>query len=184
MSKIAKTSRTHPDRPDVPRPTEGTENPFAVSTELTEQRGVFGDASRRRRSALLYREIEFRSPFTGRFVYSGWWFRQKIEINGETVWFRISWMQIFRHATFTIPLAIASPHAEDAPPSDAAPLGGTTPSLALGTDADQLATDPPAASRGTGSEIPGRVEIDFTRGLMIRRFRLWIADELVYDEIN
>lgn len=30
----------------------------------------------------------------------------------------------------------------------------------------------------------GRIEIEFTRGLMIRRFRLWIDDTLVYDEIN
>lgn len=29
----------------------------------------------------------------------------------------------------------------------------------------------------------GRIEIDFSRGLQIRRFRIWIADELIYDEV-
>ena len=28
------------------------------------------------------------------------------------------------------------------------------------------------------------IEIGFTRGLMIRRFRIWIDDQLVYDEVN
>jgi hypothetical protein len=30
----------------------------------------------------------------------------------------------------------------------------------------------------------GRVEIGFSRGLSIRRFRVWIDDALVYDEVN
>lgn len=30
----------------------------------------------------------------------------------------------------------------------------------------------------------GEIEIDFGRGLMIRRFRLWLGGILVYDEIN
>ena len=29
-----------------------------------------------------------------------------------------------------------------------------------------------------------RIEIEFSRGNMIRRFRFWIGDELVYDEVN
>lgn len=152
---------------------------------------MFGDTSERRRSALLYREIEFRSPFAGRFVYSGWWFRQKIEINGETVWFRISWMRIFRHATFTIRRDTPSSQTDRTLPNEGSTPRGTGIPLAElpTTNAAQVPTtqsptdQPPAAAR-TESEIPGRVEIDFTRGLRIRRFRLWIADELVYDEIN
>jgi hypothetical protein len=34
------------------------------------------------------------------------------------------------------------------------------------------------------NEPDGRIEIEFTRGLMVRRFRLWIGESLVYDEIN
>lgn len=33
-------------------------------------------------------------------------------------------------------------------------------------------------------EPDGVIEIDFGRTLMIRRFRLWIGGEIVYDEIN
>lgn len=117
-------------------------NPFAVSTELTDQRGIFGDHVRRLRSAFLFRVIEFQRPFSGVFVYSGWWFRQKIEINGEVVWFRISWLTIFRRAEFTIPEATLPGQSE------------------------------------------GQVEIEFTRALQIRRFRIWVGGEIVYDEIN
>ncbi len=34
------------------------------------------------------------------------------------------------------------------------------------------------------AKAEGRIEIEFGRGLMIRRFRLWVANELVYDEIS
>ncbi|TWU04855.1 hypothetical protein [Stieleria varia] len=30
----------------------------------------------------------------------------------------------------------------------------------------------------------GRIEIDFSRALLIMRFRIWINDQLVYDELN
>lgn len=164
MRKIAETSSPDSGRSGAPRSARLRDNPFAVSTELTAQRGVFGDAARCLRSGLLYREIEFGSPFAGVLVYSGWWFRQKIEINGETVWFRISWMQIFRHAAFTISPAAIPPAAIGEMPS----VRGAKPGVAGRIEPG----------------VAGRIEIDFTRGLMIRRFRLWIADELVYDEIN
>ncbi len=35
-----------------------------------------------------------------------------------------------------------------------------------------------------GQRRSGRVEIDFGRGLQIRRFRIWIGDDLVYDEVT
>ncbi|MEM6363601.1 MAG: hypothetical protein AAF745_04175 [Planctomycetota bacterium] len=34
------------------------------------------------------------------------------------------------------------------------------------------------------AESACRIEIDFSRGLRIRRFRLWVAEELVYDEVT
>ncbi len=116
-------------------------NPFAVSTILPPQRGVFGEA-RRIRGGFLFRVIEFQSPLTTRMVYSGWWFRQKIEFDGQVVWFRISWLTILREAEFTLPSPIGS------------------------------------------EPLPGKVEIEFGRGLMIRRFRVWISGQLAYDEIN
>jgi hypothetical protein len=116
-------------------------NPYAV-TAVTDEPGVFGDRARRLRAGFLYREIELQTPFAARFVYDGWWFRQKIQFDGITAWFRISWLTILRTAEFRIPAAL---------------------------DANQPS---------------GRVEIDFTRGLSIRRFRIWIDDKLLYDEIN
>ena len=77
-----------------------------------------------------------------RMVYSGWWFRQQIQFDGELVWFRISWLTILRHAEFVLPL------------------------------------------HGGPKRLPGKVEIEFGRGLMIRRFRVWIGGQLAYDEIN
>ena len=47
-----------------------------------------------------------RSPVAARMGYSGWWFRQKIELQGEVVWFRISWLTILRRAEFRLPSSI------------------------------------------------------------------------------
>ena len=118
-----------------------TTNPFSVPTIIPDQRGVFGSA-RRIRSGFLYRVIEIDAPLRCRVVYDGWWFRQKIEINGHTAWFQISWLTIRRRVDFRIP-----PQVE------------------------------PSEPRAT-------MEISFGPSLMIRRFRLWIADQIVYDEIN
>jgi hypothetical protein len=116
-------------------------NPFAVTNLPPSERGVFGDA-RRIRSSFLYRVIELGSPSYCRIVYDGWWFRQKVEIDGVLAWWRISWLTIQRRVEFRVPAEVNAkqPH--------------------------------------------GRIEIEFGRGLMIRRFRCWIDDSLVYDEIN
>ncbi|WP_419581131.1 hypothetical protein [Stieleria magnilauensis] len=85
--------------------------------------------------------VEIRHPIATEFVYSGWWFRQTIDIAGERVWGQISWLDLKKEAEFRLPESV----------------------------------DP--------ARRPGRMEIDFTRGLRIRRFRIWIADELIYDEV-
>jgi hypothetical protein len=86
--------------------------------------------------------VDLLHPIEVEFVYSGWWFRQVIEIGGTRVWSQISWLSIERHVEFRLPDSI----------------------------------DP--------DRSPGRIEIDFSRGLRIRRFRIWIADQLVYDEVS
>ncbi len=118
-----------------------TLNPFVAPATPSDERGVFGNA-RRLRSSFLYRVIQLEAPYCCRIVYDGWWFRQKIEVNGEVVWFQISWLTIRRHLEFKVPASLAS--------------------------------DQPDA----------RIEIDFGRSLMIRRFRLWIDGQIAYDEIN
>lgn len=119
-----------------------TENPFLPTTELPHERGVFSDHARLRRSAFLYRDIDFDGPLNARFVYTGWWFRQAVYLNGEAVWFRISWTRIDSSISFLVPPTIRSE-------------GGV-----------------------------GQVEIDFTRGLTIRRFRVFIDGRNLYDEIH
>jgi hypothetical protein len=32
--------------------------------------------------------------------------------------------------------------------------------------------------------LPCKIEIDFAKALLIKRFRIWIDDDLVYDEIS
>ena len=103
--------------------------------------GYFGEHASRKEGTFLYRVVEIRHPVAAEFVYSGWWFRQTIEVAGIRVWGQISWLSIKKEADFTLPEAV-----------------------------DPL-------------RRPGRVEIDFSRGLRIRRFRIWIADELIYDEV-
>lgn len=116
-------------------------NPFSVPSQIPEERGVFGNA-RRVRGGFLYRVIEFETPFACQLVYDGWWFRQKVNLNGRRAWSQISWLNIEREAQFSVP-------------------------------ADISAANPNA-----------RIEIEFGRTLFIRRFRLWIDEMLIYDEIN
>ena len=122
-------------------PTMNT-NPFQPTSNITEDRGVFADFAVRRRSAFLYRVIDFEQPFVGRLVYTGWWFRQAVYINGLPAWFRISWTKIHTSIAFPLPESV-----------------DTKKSL-------------------------GQLEINFTRGLTIRRFRIWIDSKIVYDEIH
>ena len=118
-----------------------TTNPFSASNPIPDQRGVFGSA-RRIRAGFLYRVIEVDAPLRCQVVYDGWWFRQKIEINGNVAWFQISWLTIRRRVDFGIPKQVDR------------------------------------------SGRRAAIEIHFGPSLMIRRFRLWIAEQIVYDEIN
>lgn len=105
------------------------------------QKGYFGDHSSRIGGSFLYRAVEIRHPISADFVYSGWWFLQRITIGETRVWSKISWLTINREVEFQLPKSV----------------------------------DP--------EQRRGKVEIDFGRGLSFRRFRIWIADELVYDEV-
>lgn len=118
-----------------------TTNPFAAPNPTPGQRGVYGNA-RAVRSGFLYRVIEVDAPLRCKVVYDGWWFRQKIEINGYRAWFQISWLTIRRRIDFRVPAQVDR------------------------------------------SEPQGAIEIHFGPSLMIRRFRLWIGGQIVYDEIN
>ena len=118
------------------------ENPYAPTMVDEPKHVVFGDHARRVRGTFLYREIEISRPAEITLIYSGWWWVQRIQLNGHRVWSRISWKSIHDELDFKIPASI-------------------------------IPTEPKA-----------RIEIGFSRSLSIRRFRFWIEDELVYDEVN
>ncbi|MEM6471628.1 MAG: hypothetical protein AAF802_18860 [Planctomycetota bacterium] len=116
-----------------------TVNPFAPESVSASPEGYFGELASCLRATFLYREISIKHPSELELVYNGWWFRQRITLNGCEVWSKISWVTIEPSLEFPIAKEIM-------------PGGGT-----------------------------GRIEIHFSRGLMIRSFRVWINEQLVYD---
>lgn len=80
-------------------------NPFSVPSQISEDRGVFGNA-KRLRGGFLYRVIEFETPFPCRLVYDGWWFRQTVKLNGIRAWSQISWLNIERTVEFAAPSSV------------------------------------------------------------------------------
>lgn len=78
-------------------------NPFDPSRILVDERGVFGEGAKLVQRGLLRRVIDFETPFQGRLIYDGKWFRQIVEINGVVVWYRISWLRIHRKLEFQLP---------------------------------------------------------------------------------
>ena len=45
-------------------------------------------------------------------------------------------------------------------------------------------SEPTPAALEEVRQPEGKIEIEFGRSLMIRRFRIWIGGQMVYDEIN
>lgn len=117
-------------------------NPYATNAVNDLGRGFFGNHANCREQTFLFRVLEITHPINAEFVYSGWWFRQTIHVDGIRVWRQISWLSIKSKAKFDLPSSV----------------------------------DP--------EQREGRIEIDFSRGLRIRRFRLWIESELIYDEVS
>ncbi|WP_145168769.1 hypothetical protein [Rubripirellula lacrimiformis] len=73
-------------------------------------------------------------------TYSGWWFVQRIRINNQPVWRKVSWLRIDREIEIRLPPQV---------------------------DPDQR---------------PLRIEINFGPALRIRRFRVWLGGQPIYDE--
>ncbi len=124
-------------------------NPFSAPASLPLKRGAFSNHAVLLRRSFLFRVIDIQEPFVGQLTYSGWRFRQIVEIDGRSCWFRISWLKIHSKFELTLP--------------------------------DSIAIDPMWGDPGNRSMS---VEIGFSRGLTIRRFRIWLAGRILYDEIN
>jgi hypothetical protein len=87
-------------------------NPFLPSAEIETEKGVTGDA-RLVRSSFLFRIIELDSPFPKsqipiRLRYSGWWFVQRVDVNGIRAWTKISWLDLSRQIQFDLPAEVDS----------------------------------------------------------------------------
>jgi len=78
-------------------------NPFEASKILADEKGVFADGAKLWRRTLLFRVIDFKIPFHGRLVYDGWWFWQRVTIDGIRVWSKISWLRIEPKVEFRLP---------------------------------------------------------------------------------
>jgi hypothetical protein len=81
-------------------------NPFDAAKILVDEKGVFADGAKLIRGMLVFRVIDFEIPFKGRLVYDGWWFWQRVTVDGIRVWSKISWLRIERQVEFTLPAAV------------------------------------------------------------------------------
>ncbi|TWT65239.1 hypothetical protein [Allorhodopirellula solitaria] len=124
-------------------------NPYSATPGMAPQRGLFSEHATLLRRGFLFRVIDIHEPFVGQLTYSGWWFRQTVEIDGQSHWFEISWLKIHSQLEFTLPAWIS--------------------------------VDP---AWGDLENRQVSIEISFSRGLTIRRFRIWMAGRILYDEIN
>ncbi|MEC8590477.1 MAG: hypothetical protein VXZ15_02910 [Planctomycetota bacterium] len=121
---------------------ESMVNPYQSPSSGSLHERSLGPHARVIQAAFLFRVIEFDLPFPARLRYSCWWWRQRIDINDQNLWFRVSWLRIHRKISFELPESV----------------------------------DP--------QRRPCRIDIGFSRGMAIRRFQVWIGDELAYDEQN
>lgn len=80
-------------------------NPFRPSAEIDTEKGVTGTA-RLLRSGFLFRVIELNFPGKVHLRYSGWWFVQRVDVNGIRVWTKISWLDLSRRIQFALPVEV------------------------------------------------------------------------------
>jgi hypothetical protein len=79
------------------------ENPYLPPVPLAQSQQPYQVPARLLRGGFLFRDIQFHYPFEFRFRYSGWNFIQRIRIDGQIVWRKISWIVIHRQAEFFVP---------------------------------------------------------------------------------
>ncbi len=82
--------------PDAP-------NPYRSPAPVQRQGRLYGEAARRRAGGFLYREIELTGRVEGVLRYNGWWFVQRIHLDEQLLWRKISWLRIERFVEFTLP---------------------------------------------------------------------------------
>ncbi len=78
------------------------ENPYSPGSLVENEPAVFGDAHLVQ-SGFLYRVIDFPAPFKCRMVYSGWWFVQRVSVDGHLAWSKVSWINLATKIEFALP---------------------------------------------------------------------------------
>ena len=80
-------------------------NPYAATSRVDLTPESYAGAHRRR-SSFLYRWIEVDDPIPLSILFSGWWFIQRLRVNGRLLWWKISWLRIERRITAHLPADI------------------------------------------------------------------------------
>ena len=104
-------TRKVPIRPTLifPGSPEMTEvNPYAPAKEVSPTKAEVFDGGRRIRGGFLYREIQIETEPPLYFIYSGWWFVQRVTVNGIGCWSKISWLNLDRQIRFALPKSVDS----------------------------------------------------------------------------
>lgn len=86
-----------------------TTNPYESPRLTREPHRIEYPNARILQSGFLYRKVEFSRPFAGTLTYDSWWWRQRVQLDGNTLWFRISWRKIHDRIEFVIPSQPAMP---------------------------------------------------------------------------
>jgi hypothetical protein len=81
-------------------------NPYEPPRTVDDSAGSYGDFAKLLQRGFLFRRIALTRPVEATFQYNGWNFLQRIHINEQLVWKRVSWVVIHRSASFQLPASI------------------------------------------------------------------------------
>jgi hypothetical protein len=82
------------------------DNPYQPPSDTEPRNFSFADLAVRTEGSFVYRELKLNWPLRARLRYSGWNFLQRVWIDDQLVWKRISWVTFYRQIQFVIPKEI------------------------------------------------------------------------------
>ncbi|QDT09597.1 hypothetical protein [Planctomycetes bacterium K23_9] len=143
-------------------------NPYSAATNIPSEQGIFAESADLLRSAFLYRMIRVHDPNQGSSPAAG---ETESEFgnasrNGTLItysgwWF---WQRVV---------------------VDNRRVWSKVSWVALNREITfRIPSTESSAQRSAADERSGRIEIDFGPGLRIRRFRVWVDAEIIFDEIK
>ncbi len=83
-------------------------NPYEVTAPMQAPPVAFAlaDLAERDKGTFVYRRLNLHWPVEAELEYSGWNFLQRLWINGQLVWKRISWVSFHRRIDFVMPKSV------------------------------------------------------------------------------